>query len=234
MPVIKFFEKSLINHNLVNSYLIIGELNDHKINQLLDLLLGCPIEDNLYQARRAESLIIQQDEKRDILKSQADKILAFAKLKPVLSQRRVIVIKNAHSLNKEAANHLLKIIEEPPCYLIFLLITKQPTYLLETILSRCVTLKVAAFNQTLNKEKQLMYKKILKNDLNDRFLLAEKLSKEKRHKIINFLNDWIIFLQSDILKYTALITDIQRTKTILEKTYANPRLALERLFVKMD
>lgn len=234
MSVIKFFEKSLANHHLVNSYLIAGELSDYAINQLLDLLLEERTSNTLNQTRNAESLIVQENKKGVIVKPQADEILAFARLQPVLSQRRVIVVKNAHCLNKEAANHLLKVIEEPPYYLIFLLITNKPEDLLDTILSRCVTLKTVTLDNKLSQEKQVMYKKILKSDLNNRFILAEKLSKEDHSKIINFLNDWLIFLHSDILRYAILINDIQKTKTILEKTYANPRLALERLFVKMN
>lgn len=53
---------------------------------------------------------------------------------------RVIWIHPADSLNTAAANALLKVLEEPPSYTHFLLLTHQPAKLLPTILSRCVHL----------------------------------------------------------------------------------------------
>ncbi len=52
---------------------------------------------------------------------------------------RVIIILRAHKLNVEAANALLKILEEPPAGSVFLLTTEYPERLPDTIRSRCVT-----------------------------------------------------------------------------------------------
>lgn len=51
--------------------------------------------------------------------------------------RRVVVIHPAEALNVASANALLKILEEPPAGVIFLLVSHQPQRLLPTILSRC-------------------------------------------------------------------------------------------------
>jgi hypothetical protein len=50
---------------------------------------------------------------------------------------KVFVLEGAHHLSREAANSLLKILESPPSYLIFLLITQQMGRMLPTVLSRC-------------------------------------------------------------------------------------------------
>ncbi len=50
---------------------------------------------------------------------------------------RSIIISDAHLMNEEAQNALLKSIEEPPDGIIFILITSFPSMLRETILSRC-------------------------------------------------------------------------------------------------
>jgi DNA polymerase III subunit delta' len=50
---------------------------------------------------------------------------------------RVIIIDPAEELNRNAANALLKILEEPPANCCFLLITHAPGRLLPTIRSRC-------------------------------------------------------------------------------------------------
>lgn len=50
---------------------------------------------------------------------------------------RVVVIHPAEALNTISANALLKILEEPPQGVIFILVSHQPQRLLATILSRC-------------------------------------------------------------------------------------------------
>ncbi len=52
-------------------------------------------------------------------------------------ERRVVVIDGADRFSEEAANALLKTLEEPPPAIIFLLVTSYPARLLATIHSRC-------------------------------------------------------------------------------------------------
>ncbi|MDX8379075.1 MAG: DNA polymerase III subunit delta' [Gallionella sp.] len=52
--------------------------------------------------------------------------------------RRVVVIHPAESMNVNAANALLKNLEEPPTGLLFILVTHKPQQLLPTMLSRCL------------------------------------------------------------------------------------------------
>lgn len=58
--------------------------------------------------------------------------------------RRVVLINPAESLNIQAANALLKILEEPPESVIFLLVTHNRDRLLPTIKSRCRQLVLPA------------------------------------------------------------------------------------------
>ncbi|HEY0665340.1 MAG TPA: DNA polymerase III subunit delta' [Gallionella sp.] len=53
--------------------------------------------------------------------------------------RRVIVVHPAETMNTNAANALLKSLEEPPAGLLFILVTHKPQQLLPTILSRCLS-----------------------------------------------------------------------------------------------
>lgn len=52
-------------------------------------------------------------------------------------QRRVYVISNAEEMGNEAANMLLKTLEEPPARTLFILTTAHREALLQTIVSRC-------------------------------------------------------------------------------------------------
>ncbi|MFN2450745.1 MAG: ATP-binding protein, partial [Candidatus Dormibacteria bacterium] len=64
----------------------------------------------------------------------------FLSLRPYAGGRRVAVIARAERLNEEAANTLLKTIEEPPPGTHLVLCTSFPERLPATILSRCQTI----------------------------------------------------------------------------------------------
>jgi DNA polymerase-3 subunit delta' len=58
--------------------------------------------------------------------------------------RRVIIIHPAEAMNANAANGLLKSLEEPPPGLLFILVSHKPQQLLPTILSRCLSFALPA------------------------------------------------------------------------------------------
>jgi DNA polymerase III subunit delta' len=69
-------------------------------------------------------------------------------LTPALGRRKVFIVGDAERLvpqpaNPEAANALLKALEEPPADTVFVLTSSQPDTLLPTILSRVVRVRVA-------------------------------------------------------------------------------------------
>ncbi|AGB40067.1 DNA polymerase III, subunit gamma/tau [Halobacteroides halobius DSM 5150] len=59
------------------------------------------------------------------------------KFSPTEGNYKVYIIDEVHMLTTEAFNALLKTLEEPPDYVIFILATTEPHKLLPTILSRC-------------------------------------------------------------------------------------------------
>lgn len=56
---------------------------------------------------------------------------------PAIGNYKVFIIDEVHMLTNEAFNALLKTLEEPPKYVVFILATTEPHKLLPTILSRC-------------------------------------------------------------------------------------------------
>ena len=59
------------------------------------------------------------------------------KFAPTKSKYRVLIIDECHQLSKDAANALLKILEEPPHHAIFVLATTEIHKMIPTIISRC-------------------------------------------------------------------------------------------------
>ena len=62
--------------------------------------------------------------------------------------RRVVIVDAADEMNSNAANALLKLLEEPPAGAVLLLIAHQPSRLLPTIRSRCRELRLGALAAT--------------------------------------------------------------------------------------
>ena len=69
-----------------------------------------------------------------------------AQFRPYEGRRRVFIIDDAEWLRHEAANSLLKTLEEPPETSLVILITPKPFSLLDTIRSRCLMLSFAPLN----------------------------------------------------------------------------------------
>ena len=59
------------------------------------------------------------------------------KYTPANSKYKVYIIDEVHMLSQGAFNALLKTLEEPPSYVIFILATTEPNKIPATILSRC-------------------------------------------------------------------------------------------------
>jgi DNA polymerase-3 subunit delta' len=64
-------------------------------------------------------------------------VVGAAARTPFESRRRVFVIERVDTMNDQAANRMLKTIEEPPAYAHLLLLTDRPGEVMPTIASRC-------------------------------------------------------------------------------------------------
>lgn len=74
--------------------------------------------------------------------AEARKILEKVSLKPFEGEFKIVIIWQPETMNVEAANAILKVLEEPPAKTIFLMVSNQPNKLLPTILSRAVHIYV--------------------------------------------------------------------------------------------
>jgi DNA polymerase-3 subunit gamma/tau len=79
---------------------------------------------------------------------------------PFESKYKVYIVDEVHMLTKEAFNALLKTLEEPPPYVVFILATTEMEKLPETVVSRCQTF-------TFKKPAQPVLKKVVTNVAHD-------------------------------------------------------------------
>lgn len=70
-------------------------------------------------------------------------------IKPYSNEYKIYIIDEASKMNVAAQNAILKTIEEPPAYVIILLLTDNKDMLLQTILSRCVSMDLRPVNNDI-------------------------------------------------------------------------------------
>lgn len=87
--------------------------------------------------------LVVEPEKRQIKIDQVRELQEFISFAPVVGERRVVIIKDAHLLNQQAANALLKTLEEPCATVSFILLSHRHNLLPATVLSRCLMLPFA-------------------------------------------------------------------------------------------
>ena len=76
--------------------------------------------------------------KREISVGQARRMAADAWIRPNEADRKVYIIREAQTLNLNAQNALIKLLEEPPAGACFILCADNAASLLDTVRSRCV------------------------------------------------------------------------------------------------
>jgi len=91
------------------------------------------------------------DEKGDKLKSvitvdEVRKLKNFFGMSAADGGRRVVIVDPADEMNVNAANAILKLLEEPPADAVILMLSHQPSRLLPTIRSRCRELRCGLLN----------------------------------------------------------------------------------------
>ena len=97
------------------------------------------------------------DERRDrfrteIVVDDVRELGAFMHLKAAAGGWRVVVIDSIDELNRNAANALLKVLEEPPAQALIILVSHAPGRLLPTIRSRCRRLTLGPLDERLMEE----------------------------------------------------------------------------------
>ena len=96
--------------------------------------------------------------KRNITVDQIrEQLINDVDIKPYYKKFKIYIIEDAERMNPQAQNALLKTIEEPPEYVIIILLTSNHNAFLQTILSRCVLIQM----KTVEKEsiKRLLQEK---------------------------------------------------------------------------
>ncbi len=104
-----------------------------------DLTLSCGICESCraFSGNNHPDLFCFEKEGTSIRIKTSHEMLKESLTRPYLSERKVFVVNEAENMTLEAANALLKLLEEPPYYITFILTTSNELMIPSTIVSRC-------------------------------------------------------------------------------------------------
>lgn len=145
--VVGLLQSSITQKKISHAYLFCGGRGTGKtsIARIFARDIGCNPEDIIEIDAASNRGIDEIRELREAVRTA-----------PFSSPYKVYIVDEAHMLTKEAANALLKTLEEPPSHVIFILATTDPEKLPATIVSRCQKVVfVSPSNETL--AKRLLY-----------------------------------------------------------------------------
>ena len=146
---------------------------------------------------------------QEINVDQAREIVEFLSLTPGEGAWRVVIIDSIDALNTNAANAILKILEEPPPQAILLLISHNPGRLLPTIRSRCRFLPL----KTLNEEQFLQIMRFVNPEIEKETAIAiGQLTNLSPGIALNYHELGAISVYNQILDLLSFLPALNNTK----------------------
>ena len=108
---------------------------------------NCPACRKALSGVHPDIITVDDPEKKTVGVDVIRRARADCYIQPNEGKRKIYVIPRAQDMGVEAQNALLKVLEEPPAYAMFLLLAETGEALLPTIRSRCVELKLQALSE---------------------------------------------------------------------------------------
>jgi len=149
----EYLVKSIKNKNILHSYLFLGTEGIGKLAIAKEfakkVLCLKHTEDETctcksctcFNGKNHPDYYIINEEGESIKIDTIRNITEKAFEKPILSDKKVYIINDFEKMTKEAQNCLLKTLEEPPEFVIIILISSNENIILNTIKSRCMAIK---------------------------------------------------------------------------------------------
>lgn len=151
-----FFQQALRNDRLAHAFCFYGPKESPKLEVAIELAkaLNCEYgtDDACDQCRSCRQIqhgnhvdvLIIEPEGSLIKIDQLRALQRQFRLKTAVDNKRIVIIKGAEKMRAEAANSLLKFLEEPVAPMVAILLTEQIQAVLPTIRSRCQQIRFPA------------------------------------------------------------------------------------------
>ncbi len=105
--------------------------------ETMDVPSDNPVFSRVASGGHPDLLSVEPEEEKGLKVEQLRKVTPFLRMKASEGGWRVVIVDDADTMNRNAQNALLKILEEPPSDTVLILVTHRPGALIPTIRSRC-------------------------------------------------------------------------------------------------
>lgn len=107
--------------------------------------------------------VTKPDDRKFFVKADVKKVVADSHLTPNEARKKVFILSEVQQMNEESQNLLLKVLEEPPEYISFILTSQTANAVIGTVLSRVVRLRLGKSERTEYSEKAVETVKAMAN-----------------------------------------------------------------------
>lgn len=164
-----FIKKSVCRNKIAHAYIFNGEAGSgrNKLARLFAATLQCTLEYDEWDIKtfnrpcgecrscqqmkggnQPDVITVTHEKSTVSVDDIRNQINNTADIKPYVGPYKIYIVPEADKMTEQAQNALLKTIEEPPEYVVIMLIVENINTLLPTILSRCVQLNMKPLSET--------------------------------------------------------------------------------------
>lgn len=226
--IVNFFSDALSKSHLSHSYLISGTENLELAKTIASLILcrqehtgcgSCSSCLKLASDNHPDFMVVTPDG-ASIKNAQVEEFQEFIFIRPFESKYKIVIFNEAHLMTERAQNRILKVLEEPPEYAVFIFLTKQMEIMLETVHSRCQILNANADEgYEVNK---VLFEKALE--------LVHGIEKQDAGRVLEF-GAYVKQDKSQVTQFLMQLTTILRDIMIFRETHNNQLISAENLTI---
>jgi len=256
--IIEGIRDSIKNDQLSHAYIIEGGNKDSRLNFAKDFCKGILCEDTkaigcddcvtcnkITHGNHEDIYYLEQSNKTGYSVEDIKDMAKKLNLKPASGNKNIVILEDAEKINEIGQNKMLKMLEEPSDGTVIILLTANSESLIETIISRCIMVKLNQGFISTNRQKEKALEvfnlinedEIFKNyrEYLNKFIKTDDDAISLLNELENVYRDRLLknYINEDFVSYyTEAIFNIEQTRKDISSGM-NRKNALKRMYIEL-
>lgn len=203
----RFLKNAILMGTLSHSYIFSG-IDDVSIPLEIAKMVLCKQEHTgcdscssclkINSGNHPDIMVIEPDGS-SIKNAQVEAFQEYIYIRPFESERKIVIFKSLELMTPRAQNRILKTLEEPPEYALFIFLTQNLEAVLETVLSRC---QIVQFYHEMESDGEEVDKEILEK--------AIEFVKSIEFKDVNRVFEFALYAKEDKTRFQILLNRVAK------------------------